>query len=294
MITDHWVWRVTQQEEGVTVLSFLRSKLCLGINSPSVKAVKRVIDGKGCTVNRHVERFSSTHLRANDLVCVKKKALIEKDPSSTVTFPTLYEDEDLLICAKPAGVVCEREQFRSLGELVHRLDKETTGALILAKTLTSKQLLIKAFKKREVKKGYLAIVTGRVKKDRGTIDNFLGPLSSYAGQTIYGAVEEKKGERAITFWKCLQRSSSASLLWCEPLTGRTHQLRVHLSQMGHPILGDVQYAPRKLFPLSSRNLLHAYDLRFIHPITGKPIAVVAPIPADFQRALTALKFDLNP
>ncbi len=279
------------------LLQFLRDNCP---DAPSVKAIKRAIDGKLCTVNNRTQVFSSLTLEENDTVALNSRAFDLPKKTKVLKASVLYEDKDLFIVGKPAGVVSDSKSVKSCFpdhkgnlELVHRLDKETSGVLILAKSLEAKEKMEALFKERGVSKLYLALVDGVPSKDEGTIDNYLGKKSSYQGQTIYGSVEEKKGMRAITFWKCLKKGKSASVIRCEPHTGRTHQLRVHLSQMGHPILGDVQYGKKFLCHLRpQRNLLHAYSVVFIHPSTGKKIKVVAPIPADFKQALDELKIDL--
>jgi RluA family pseudouridine synthase len=171
-------------------------------------------------------------------------------------------------------------------ELVHRLDKETSGVLILAKTPDIKDKMVALFKSRNIRKFYLAIVDGVMDKNEGKIDNFLGKKHEFQGQTIYGSVDEKKGMRAITFWKCLAKYKTASVVCCELFTGRTHQLRAHLSGIGHPILGDIQYGRKFICRFKPcRNLLHAYSVAFMHPSTGKKLKIIAPIPVDFKQAL---------
>jgi RluA family pseudouridine synthase len=284
-------WRVSRKEAGMHLLAFLREKCP---QAPSVKALKRAIDGKHCIVNGRIETFSSYVLKENDTVSLSDTAFeSKKNPKVSI----LYEDEELLVINKPAGIVSDNRSIQShlKGplQLVHRLDKETSGVLVLAKSSHSKAKLVEAFKKRTVSKLYLAIVDGVVAKDNGKIENFLGKKQSYQGQTIYGSVPEKKGLKAITFWSCLHRGKTASFVSCEPVTGRTHQLRVHLSEMGHPILGDVQYGKRFICPFKPcRNLLHAYQIAFVHPSTGKALKIIAPIPADFKQALMALNMSL--
>ncbi len=321
-------WRVSKQEAGTRLLQFLRGKCS---DAPSVKAIKRAIDGKCCTVNRRIETFSSYILKENDIVELKPFEAIPKsveiftfdkasdpglqqaEPVSKQPMckhmgdadsckdgddgavksedfnrfrykkektPVLFEDKDLLIINKPSGVVSEGKF------LVHRLDKETSGVLVLAKNQSMQEAMEALFKKREVHKIYLAIVDGKVAQDEGVIDNALGKIHSYQGQTIYRAVDAKKGKRAITSWKCLKRGKQASLLQCEPYTGRTHQIRAHLSGMGHPILGDVQYGKRFCCTFHpQRNMLHAYRIQFKHPSTGQKMDIVAPIPSDFKETL---------
>ncbi len=286
-------WRVGKKEAGTRLLQFLREKCP---EAPSVKTLKRAIDGKLCTVNGRIETFSSRVLEENDAV-VLSPAKLEKTEKISV----LYEDSELLIVNKPAGVISEirsiKKYFQHIKDLAlaHRLDKETSGVLILTKTASAKEKMLLVFKERGIRKLYLAIVDGEIeKKNEGKIDNFLGKKYSYQGQAVYGATDEKHGERAITYWKCLAKSKTASIVSCEPYTGRTHQLRAHLSGMHHPILGDVQYGKKFVCPYKpQRNLLHAYRLVFKHPSTGKEVNIIAPIPADFKQALNALKVSLD-
>lgn len=285
-------WRVSKKEAGMGLLQFLRENCSA---APSVKAIKRAIDGKLCSVNNHIETFSSFALEEGDIVVLKEIAF-EKKEGGKLKIPILFEDKELLIVAKPAGLICDPKSIQSVFgqvELIHRLDKETSGVLILAKTRLAKEKMVACFKERTIAKLYLAIVDGAIVKDEGKIDNFLGKKLKLEGQTVYGSVEEKKGQRAITHWKCLNRGKSASIVCCEPYTGRTHQLRVHLSAMGHPILGDIQYAKKFICHYRPcRNLLHAYSVAFKHPTTGKQIKVIAPIPQDFKQALEALKLSI--
>lgn len=283
-------WVVTSTEEGMTLQAFLRQKCP---SAPSAKAIKRAIDSKYCTLDGRIETFSSHLLRKGNRVELDLSAF---NRHQAVLSPTiLYEDNDLIICNKPAGMVSENryfnEQFPRFSkklQLVHRLDKETSGAIILTKNTKMKEKMEELFSKREVDKVYLALVDGELDKEEGKIDTFLAPKLRYEGQTIYQIAQ--KGKRAITYWKCLKKGERASFLLCEPITGRTHQLRVHLSGIGHPILGDVQYAKKFRCPVHpKRHLLHAYLIIFIHPLSKKKIEVTAPIPLDFKQALQELK-----
>lgn len=281
-------WRVSKKQAGTRLLQFLREN-CL--QAPSVKAIKRAIESKLCTVNNQTQTFSSHVLEEGDTVTLNPQAFDQEEKPLNATI--LYEDKDLLIVNKPSGMVCDPKMIKGAAP-VHRLDKETSGVLILAKTPEGKEGMLALFKERAIHKLYLALVDGVPTKSEGTIDNYLGKKHSYQGQTVYGSVDAKKGQRAITHWKCLKKGSSASVLCCEPYTGRTHQLRVHLSGMGHPILGDTQYGKKFTCPLKpQRNLLHAYSIAFKHPKTGKAMKVIAPIPPDFKAALETLKVSLS-
>ena len=200
----------------------------------------------------------------------------------------LYEDEELLICNKPPGVLSDNKtfnrafsQYRGVLKLAHRLDKETSGAIILAKTEVMLKKMEALFKERQVEKSYLALVDGIVKKEEGSIESYLEKKRVLHNQTIYGSSKSARGKRALTHWKCIKRGKNYSLLLCQPHTGRTHQLRVHLSEMGHPILGDYQYGKRARLHAAKRQLLHAYLISFIHPTSHITISVKAPIPDDF-------------
>lgn len=277
-------FRVTPKERGEKLLSFLRKYLT---EAPSVKSIKKAIENRCCMINGQIERFSTRVLKEGDVVEID----LSRTPAKEQLLTVLYEDADLVICHKPSGLISTDAAFnKALPQyghrlhLVHRLDKETTGVIVLARNVRMKEAMMELFAKREVKKQYLALVDGLVSREKGIIDTKLGKKFAYQGQTVYGSME--KGQRAVTPWKKLATGHQCTLLLCEPLTGRTHQLRVHLSEMGHPILGDTQYGKHfkcKLRP--QRHLLHARGLAFVHPVTGEKLVVKAPLPEDFEEAL---------
>jgi RluA family pseudouridine synthase len=281
--------KVSSSEQGMRLLAFLREKVS---GASSVKALKRAIEARLCTINGKVECFSSKILAAGDLIELDLSAVEAKRDALSI----VYEDNDLIICNKPAGIVSENAAFNKLLpfyrgtlELVHRLDKDTSGIIIAAKNKEMKEKLMDLFAKRQVRKAYLAIVDGPVKKKEGRIESHLSKKFSYQGQSIWGSVSKGKGLIAVTQWRCLKKGKNASLLLCEPETGRTHQLRVHLSEMGHPILGDYQYCREFTCPLRpQRHLLHAFKIKFNHPSTKKLITAEASAPPDFEQALRDL------
>jgi RluA family pseudouridine synthase len=276
-------FRVAPEDAGKRLLQFLRDQLP-GVSS--VKGIKRAIESKRCRINGRVETFSTHAVKRGDVI-----ELLLEDEKPLITPTILFEDDDLLICNKPAGITCDPKTVQTLFPafggrltLIHRLDKETSGVLLLAKSEEVKEAFIALFQQLAVEKEYLAIVDGEVLKEEGVIDTLLTKKHTYQGQTIYGS--GVGGQRAVTHWKCLKRGKGASLLLCSPKTGRTHQLRVHLKEMGHPILGDSQYARHFNcnYP-AKRHLLHAHQIRFTHPKTGKVVTITAPLPADFDSAL---------
>ncbi|HSM14001.1 MAG TPA: RluA family pseudouridine synthase [Thermoanaerobaculia bacterium] len=217
----------------------------------------------------------------------------------------LHEDAQLIAVDKPAGLVVHPGAGRSTGTLVHRLlarypelagvggpgrpgivhrlDRGTSGVLLVARTPESYQRLVRAFSGREVDKRYLAVVRGVVREDRGTVEQ---PIARHRTERKKMAVSSR-GKAAVTDWRVLDRARGATLLELRIRTGRTHQIRVHARHLGHPIVGDEVYGgfrrrrrgddPLDGFP---RPALHAWRLALAHPATGEPFAVEAPVPED--------------
>lgn len=268
-------WRVDTREQ---LAHFIQGKVGL-----SGKKIRRLLEQNCCKINGRIERFGS--------VWVEKGSVVEfvVCESTETSWTVLFDTEYFQILNKPVNWVCsENNCEKTFGRklfLVHRLDKDTTGALLLAKSLSVRDELMALFTSREIEKEYFALVDGVVKQDEGTIDNFLAKKGSFHGQTIWGSAP--KGDHAVTHWKVISRGSAETLMSCHPLTGRTHQIRVHMAEMGHPILLDRQYASRfrsKIF--ASRPLLHAYRLKFTH--RGVRVDIVCPPPLDFQKALDSI------
>jgi 23S rRNA pseudouridine1911/1915/1917 synthase len=224
----------------------------------------------------------------------------------------LYEDADLLVLDKAAGMVVHPAAGHRTGTLVnalihrvpdldvggqlrpgivHRLDRDTTGCLLVAKRTRTLEALQDAFKRREVTKTYLALVMGE-------------PPSSYRIETLYGRHPRHRkkfsgrvatGKPALTETRTVEAFGDAALLEVQLHTGRTHQIRVHLSEAGHPLLGDVTYGKtgagriREIQRALGRQALHAWRLAFRHPRTQERMTFEAPVPDDFARALAALR-----
>lgn len=280
-------WKVTPEESGMRLIAFLQKKLG---SSFSARRIKQLLESNRCTINHRKERFGSAIVGNGDQISLM---LDVQAKSSSVKPQILYEDDALLILDKPAGTPSESDHLLISKDLrlVHRLDRDTTGALIFAKSDQIFNAMLSLFKQRQVHKEYLAIVDGSPKENQGIIDNYLGEIHRYQGQKIWGEV--KKGLHAITEWVCEKRSPSAALLRCIPKTGRTHQIRVHLSSIGHPILGDYHYA--KTFRCTfqpNRVLLHASMLSFPHPEQQEKIVkATAPLPSDFKNAIQLLFYE---
>jgi 23S rRNA pseudouridine1911/1915/1917 synthase len=262
--------------------------------------------------------------RAGDRV---RATLSEPAPGRLVPEPmdlrVVYEDEALLVVDKPAGMVVHPGAGRSRGTLasgllhrlpslagvggpdrpgiVHRLDRGTSGLLLVAKTETARRRLAAALARREVHRDYLAFVWGEPREREGRIEAPLGrdPRDRKRMAVVPG------GRPAATRYRLVESFGWASLLECSLETGRTHQIRVHLRQIGHPVLGDETYgggrtrvlnaprAARRLAREATRGLLrpalHAFRLAFVHPMSESPIALESPLPEDLHRLLARLR-----
>ncbi len=230
-------------------------------------------------------------------------------PSETRTaapnIPILYEDADLLVVDKPAGLVIHPAykhpdgtlfdavsayvQMRSETKpcLLHRLDKDTSGAILLAKTEVARRHLVRQFERRAIRKTYLALVCGELHPASGEID---APLRRDPTDRRRMQIHPQ-GAAARTIYQTLKMLRPGfALLQLFPITGRMHQLRIHLAARGAPIIGDTLYAgPGRWSPLNpSRQCLHAQALTFQHPTTGQRLSVESPLPADMQAILATL------
>lgn len=227
--------------------------------------------------------------------------------------PVRYEDADLLVVAKPPGLLTHPTAARPAGTLVnrllgmgvplaasggplrpgivHRLDAGTSGLLVVAKTDRAFAALKAMFARHAVERRYLALVRGHPEHDSFTVD---APLGRRAARI---EVDRAQGRPAVTAFEVRERSALATLLEATPETGRTHQIRVHLAAIGHPILGDRAYggAGDEARALGlSRPFLHSWRIGFVHPFSGERVEVEEPLPADLSEALDRARGDLQP
>ncbi len=280
-------WSVAREESGMKLVAFLSSHLEGGY---SARSLKRMIEKNFCQINKRVERFAGALVGEGDHVTLRLEQLPVRTTQQFQRDRILFEDESVLVYNKPAGINCDEAGVIKLLKaytkslfLVHRLDQETTGALILAKDRNCLECLIGQFRQHHIEKKYLALVDGVVREPKGIIENDLGKKGTYAGQTIWGEVSQ--GLFASTAWQRVNSGRDATLLSCFPKTGRTHQIRVHLAGIGHPILGDYQYGKQfRCLYRPPRILLHAEEIRFSHPVSGKEVDITAPVPDDFLLA----------
>ncbi len=218
----------------------------------------------------------------------------------------LYEDGDVLIVDKPAGLLTvptearekdtlwsralhylqHRYGGRPYAGIVHRLDQDTSGALVFARSRSALHALQDRFRTHAIDREYVALVAG----DPGESGTYDADLVREPGLRRSVARPGQEGRRALTRFRTLERLGPASLVSIRPQTGRTHQIRVHFSAAGHPVLGDRVYGDTPSGALAApRQMLHARRLGFPHPGTGEPVAAEAPVPEDFERVLSALR-----
>lgn len=221
----------------------------------------------------------------------------------------LYEDEELLVVDKPKGMVVHPSAGHYTGTLVnallwhckgslsgiggvlrpgivHRIDKDTTGALLVCKTDLSHREMANQLKEHTITRQYRAIVHGNLKEDDGTVE---GPIGRHPTERKKMAVNPQNGKPAVTHYRVLERFGNYTYIECRLETGRTHQIRVHMSSIGHPLLGDMVYGPRKCpVPGLEGQTLHAMVLGFVHPVRKEYMEFTAPLPDYFERLL--LKF----
>ncbi len=265
------------------------------------------------TVNSRAEKISYRIKRGD-----KIEFTVPENPELILTpekipLEIVWEDENIIVINKPPGMVMYPAAGNKSGTLlnalvskcsslasagaplrpgvVHRLDKDTSGLIIFAKNDPSYLNLIKQFSERQVEKHYLALLSGRLKKNKGEIKIAIGRSASDRKKM---STKTKKGKEAITYYEVIKEFKHAVLAKVRIVTGRTHQIRVHFTAFGHPVLGDRTYGKKITLKTGSktimfrRQMLHAYSLNFLHPATGKLMELTAPVPDDMEKAIEEL------
>lgn len=235
-----------------------------------------------------------TELRAVDIpldvIFEDKHLIVLNKASGMVVHPGIGTGEDTMVHALLAHCAGELSGIGGVERpgIVHRLDKETTGLLVVAKNDAAHRALADQFASRALKKEYVALVSGVPKKDSGTVDSAISrhPVHRHRMTTGEG------GRPSKTDWAVEKKFGEfAAFVRCRIHTGRTHQIRVHLKSIGHPLLGDATYGWKQnlAMPVPPRVMLHAEHLVFTHPVNGKTIDLQAPLPADFKKLMAALR-----
>jgi len=280
--------------------------------------IRRLIDGGHVLVNGGAAK-PSTAVATGDRIEVDEPPLEPLDlAAEDIPLEIVYEDAELLVLDKPPGLVIHPAAGRKSGTLVnallqhcddlsgiggaerpgivHRLDKDTSGLMVVAKTERAHLQLSIAFRRREVEKRYLAVCFGVPKDAEGVIE---GAVGRHPTERKRMAVVVS-GRQARTLYRVREKLAGAALVECRPVTGRTHQIRVHMAHIGHAVVGDPLYAGRQWRNLAEprhqracrdfpRQALHAWRLAFDHPVTGERIGFEAEPPADIQDLLTVLR-----
>ena len=259
------------------------------------------------TVNGAVAEKAGQKVSEDDDIQVEIPPPVPAVPEpEDIPLDIVFEDDDIVVVNKPPGMVVHPAPGHFSGTLVnallhhcpglagiggvarpgivHRLDQDTSGLVAVAKTQKAMDALARAFADhKSVEKTYLAICRGRPRLDSGRIENFIG---RHPVDRKRMAVVEKGGKKAITNWRVLD-AGALTAMECRIETGRTHQIRVHMAQLGCPVIGDAVYGKpsldRKLDPVPARQMLHAWRLGLLHPVTGKALRLEAPVPDDMAQ-----------
>ena len=298
-------WEVEEESAGMRLDRFLTQRAVLGTRSQ----VHRLIEDGNVRVGARAIKPGTT-LRTGDRVVVRRPPPIPaRAEPAPIALDVLHEDEWLLAINKPPGLVVHPAPGHWHGTLVsallhrwptppadldparlgiaHRLDKDTSGVLLIAKTASALAELGRQFHDREIDKQYLALVWGVPRRPRGTIDE---PIGRHPVQRQRMAVRSR-GRSAVTRYEVLEAWQTVALLRAHPATGRTHQIRVHLAALGHPIVADRLYARgRGSSDIGmARQALHAETICFRHPASGAAMRIAAPLAPDFASVLATLR-----
>lgn len=272
--------------------------------------LQKLIKDKYVKVNEKPVK-ASYRLVLGDRVEITLPALEEPEiAAEDIPLDILYEDKDIIIVNKPKQMVVHPAPGHYTGTLVnallfhckedlsgingtirpgivHRIDMDTTGSLVICKNDSAHQSLSRQLKEHSITRVYEAVVHGNIKEDKGTVNT---PIGRHPTERKKMSTHSKHGREAVTHYEVLKRFGNFTYIRCQLETGRTHQIRVHMASIGHPLLGDSVYGPKKCpFPGLIGQTLHAKTLGFIHPVTEEYLEVSAPLPEYFQKLLTILE-----
>lgn len=306
-------YSITEAEQGSTVKQYLKSK---GYSSQSMIQLKK---NPECILVNGRPAYMARRLNTRDLltVTVMEEASSEKILPVPLPLDIVYEDEDLIIINKPAGMPIhpsmnnydnsvanalawyyKQQNTPFVFRCITRLDRDTSGLALIAKHYVSAGMLSGALAAKElpvqtapsscrmmqkgIRRRYLAVVRGSVTPPSGVIT---APLARKPGSVIERTVDFEHGEHAVTHYRVIEEKNGHSLVSLELETGRTHQIRIHMKYLGFPLIGDYLYNPD--MEHIDRQALHAYRLTFTHPVTGKAMDFTAPLPEDMKKVLSS-------
>ena len=297
---------VSDEETGERIDSFLSGK-----TEFTRTRIQQLIKDKNITVNGKATK-SSYKIEENDEIAIEvPEAETTEIKPENIKIDIVYEDSDIAVINKQAGLVVHPAHGHYSGTLVnailyhikdlsgingeirpgivHRLDKDTSGLIVIAKNDKVHTALTEMFQEKKIRKTYLAILKGKLNKSEGKIVTQIGrDKNDRKKMTVID--DATKGKNAITNYRVISQNNLFTLVKVNIETGRTHQIRVHMRYLGYPILGDSVYGRKDN---EKRQMLHAYKLEFIHPVTGRQMEFIGEIPEDFQKALkkSDLKID---
>lgn len=299
------VFAVDPSESGIRIDRFLAAR-CEDLSRSYLQKLLKeqhiMVNNRECKANYKVQAGDEIQLFLPQL---KEPDILPED----IPLDILYEDDHVLVVNKPKGMVVHPSAGHYTGTLVnailshcqgnlsgingimrpgivHRIDKDTTGALLVCKDDASHRNLAEQLKEHSIKRRYRAIVYGNLKEDEGTID---APIGRHPVDRKKMAINHKNGKEAVTHYKVLERFGDATYLECRLETGRTHQIRVHMTSIGHPLLGDEVYGSGKNPWHLQGQTLHAMILGFVHPFTEEYMEFTAPLPEYFVKLLMRLR-----
>ena len=302
---DIFKFLINEEWEGLRIDKYLS----LNLDFLSRSYIQKMIQEQNVSVNGKIVK-ANYNLKEDDEIEFQLPPNVEPDiVAENIPLDVLYEDNDCIVVNKPKGMVVHPAAGHYSGTLVnalmyhckdslsgingvmrpgivHRIDKDTTGSLIICKNDTSHEIIAQQLKEHSIVRKYRAICMGVIKEDELTIN---APIGRHPVERKKMAINEKNGKSAVTHVKVLKRLKNATYVECRLETGRTHQIRVHLSSMGHPLLGDEIYGDTKNKYKLQGQTLHAYILGFVHPTTGEYIETTASIPSYFEKLLKNLE-----
>jgi 23S rRNA pseudouridine1911/1915/1917 synthase len=273
--------------------------------------IQNLIEEEKVLVNTKV-RKSNYKLKEGDIVEIEIPEPVSLEiKAEAIPLDIVYEDSDVIVVNKPQGMVVHPASGVYEGTLVnallshckdlsgingvtrpgivHRIDKDTSGVIVVAKNDTAHNSLSEQFKEHSMKRVYVALVEGVVKQEEGTVD---APLARHPVERIKIAVA-RDGRRAVTHYKAVERYKGYTLIECRLETGRTHQIRVHMAHIGYPLVGDPVYGYKKQRFNLNGQMLHAKILGFVHPSTGEYMEFESEIPEHFKKVLNILRNELK-
>ena len=302
---DNIIFQVEKEHAGIRIDRYLSDNL----EEISRSYLQKLLKEKHITVNEK-EIKANYKVQEGDTISVSVPEPEEPDIlPEEIPLDILYEDDSLMVVNKPknmvvhpsaghfSGTLVNAVLFHCKGNLsgingiirpgiVHRIDKDTTGALLICKTDSCHRILAEQLKVHSITRKYRAVVQGNLKDDEGTIE---GPIGRHATDRKKMAINYKNGKEAVTHYRVLERFGNATYIECQLETGRTHQIRVHMASIGHPLLGDTTYGSVKNPYHLQGQALHAMVLGFLHPVTNMYMEFTAPLPEYFLKLLEKLR-----